>query len=446
MLSINFDCIHILPTGPLPSLFVEWLGHYWSFCYINLNFIIQRMIGVSNDRFRQEIVPLDAPLIKNPSYPPSPGLVSPALTPRQDKILEEADQIVVGENKDEEKRKHLITSDQTPLENDKIDQPSDTPKEEGEIKEKPTPIKTSPDKDQQEPSTPQLVQPYTPKAEDPVLDDNLLLEEIDIPHSGTKIEPEKLDDPQPLNITGERRRRPWRGQPRLNGRKPLIQVASSVKPEEVFHPLIHAKASPKPSPRAAVSRVLKPKRYPKHAHLSDFARLKKEYEIIDCGASGDCQLQCILEGLKRQHPKLANYEKDKQNLTYTALDLRQIGVAYAWELMDKDDLMTGCIDSDLLEYDDDIMQDEQKRKVSDVRIDTHDEFLRCLENPGFYCSKVHLYALSMKFKVPIHVHQISEKKDAKVQTIHFNPTHSKLEPIQLIHERTHYKLMQKRKS
>ncbi len=74
------------------------------------------------------------------------------------------------------------------------------------------------------------------------------------------------------------------------------------------------------------------------------------------------------------------------------------------------------------------------------RIRSDEEFLNRLARKGFSCSSLHLFTLSILFKLPIHVHDQYGSKDHNIQV--FNATNSQLEPVHLYRvKRGHYQYM-----
>ncbi len=72
----------------------------------------------------------------------------------------------------------------------------------------------------------------------------------------------------------------------------------------------------------------------------------------------------------------------------------------------------------------------------------HDDetFLKRLEEPGFFCSTLHLLALSLIFQIPIHVREQYGVRDHKIQV--FNPLNSENPPIHLYRVgNIHYKFL-----
>lgn len=150
------------------------------------------------------------------------------------------------------------------------------------------------------------------------------------------------------------------------------------------------------------------------------------YEIIECGGGGDCQLHSLYKGLKLKYPNLLTEHKITSDL-----DLRRMGVEFAKKQIDSCGpyhlMVLGYLDSDRKEANEDPKES--------VKIENDEDFLKKLSAKGFSCSSTHLYALSHLLKIPIEVHDASDK----IQV--FNPTQSVQEPILLYHKnKNHYQL------
>lgn len=194
--------------------------------------------------------------------------------------------------------------------------------------------------------------------------------------------------------------------------------------------------------------------------------------IIDNEGKGNCQLLSILKGLEMQYPNLLEYEENGKKTPLTAQKLREIGVEFIREQIDKCGPyvteILGYVDTDRKEHNqaeiDPIekrMNDELKKiesafknkKISktvyenqkkahqdkyskiityledNVIIKTDEEFLNRLAKDGFYCSTLHLFALSIKLDLPIHVHEQAGVKNHNIQM--FNPRESHKTPLHL---------------
>jgi hypothetical protein len=204
--------------------------------------------------------------------------------------------------------------------------------------------------------------------------------------------------------------------------------------------------------------------------------------IIEAGGGGDCQLLSILKGLEMQYPELMQHEENQKVVKLTASKLREIGVAFAREQIDRcgiyAEAILGLVDSDRREYNEAVTSEveqnlnneranleqdlsdkkinaedyiKQRKKIEEKTseimqelenhlIDTDAEFLNYLEKEGFFCSTLHLFALSVKFKLPIYVREEAGVPGHQIQM--FNPTESKKDPIHLYRVRdNHYQLI-----
>ena len=184
-----------------------------------------------------------------------------------------------------------------------------------------------------------------------------------------------------------------------------------------------------------------------------------------------------------QHPEIAKYEKEGQWHSYTHLDLRQMGVKFARDQVDKYGVFAeeilSYLDTDRKEHNlsavtavleqfkeekekldkapkgkkrNPEVYDRQKKALAlkyqriddnlekNVLIKTDEEFLNRLEKEGFYCSTLHLFSLSFLLKVPIFVHEQNGTPGHDIQQ--FNPADSKLDPVHLYRVgRCHYQLI-----
>jgi hypothetical protein len=212
---------------------------------------------------------------------------------------------------------------------------------------------------------------------------------------------------------------------------------------------------------------------------------KKKAIIIDAGGAGNCQLLSFLKGMEMQYPHLTKYQENGVSVEYTAQKLRTIGVDFAREQLDKCgpyvEQVSGYTDSDRKEHNEviklqassyqasyikektdlekllqtkKIKQEEYNKQLQALRdkhiklveyleahkISTDEEFLNRLQQDGFFCSTLHLFALSVKFELPIYVHEKNGVKGHDVQM--FNPTDSQKSPIRLYRiGNVHYKLI-----
>lgn len=196
--------------------------------------------------------------------------------------------------------------------------------------------------------------------------------------------------------------------------------------------------------------------------------------IIDNPGKGNCQLYAILKCMEKQYPILLKHQKN-----LTPQKLRQLGVDFARQQIDScgpyASEILGYVDSDRKEYNHAqqsplefnrlreltrietalknkrmtlINSEKQKKtlqtkylealaKVEKRLIKTDEDFLNRLEKDGFFCSTVHLFALSALLKLPIHVRDQKGVKHFDVQM--FNPTKSDQNPIHLLRANVHYK-------
>jgi hypothetical protein len=221
--------------------------------------------------------------------------------------------------------------------------------------------------------------------------------------------------------------------------------------------------------------------YPPNSTIKQASPAKEiEYTLIEAGGGGDCQLHAFLKGLEMQYPQLLKYKENNRQIILTSQKLRSLGVEFAREQIDHcgpyaEDVLA-YLDADRKEYNSELVEPvkkqlkedrvnlnqarknrkiteadyKQKRQVlldkyskliSDLEnkiIRTDEEFLKQLEQPGFYCSTLHLFALSAKLNVPIYVHHEDGVEGNDVEM--FNPLKSTLAPIHLYRAGRHYQL------
>lgn len=215
---------------------------------------------------------------------------------------------------------------------------------------------------------------------------------------------------------------------------------------------------------------------PKPSHAQTTDKLTKPAQpiepiIIEAGGAGNCQLLSILKGLELQHPDILTQYQKSHKQALDAQTLRNMGVDFAREQIDRAgkyaENVLGYLDADRKEHNnakidpveksmkrekEQINRDFQNKKISqkiyNTRKQAHNEkyskqciklekeiirtdedFLNHLEKNGFYCSTLHLFALSIQLGVPIYVHEQNGIKDHDIQ--YFNPTDSKKEAIHL---------------
>ncbi len=207
------------------------------------------------------------------------------------------------------------------------------------------------------------------------------------------------------------------------------------------------------------------------------------FKIIEVKADGNCLLLSILKGLELQYPALMKYKKkeDPADYVYTGQDIRTLGVEFVKNQIDKcgsfAQEVLGYLDTDRKEHneavenhvnfslkhelaklttafkDKKIKPTEYTQQVQEVKdkhqqlkeklmIQTDEEFLTCLAKNGFFCSTLHLFALSTHFQIPIHVHEQAGVAQHNIQI--FNPTQSEQEPIHLYRiNNNHYQFLLK---
>lgn len=247
-------------------------------------------------------------------------------------------------------------------------------------------------------------------------------------------------------------------------RKGLNETSSSshLPPQKPDVPL------PPSQPAAAPAKKVTPPQ----TRSSASAPVKKSGPlIIDNAGGGNCQLHAILKGLEMQYPTLLQCEEKGRSVTLTHQKLRQMGVEFAREQIDKCGKyaveVLGYVDSDRKEYNQSKAQPVQKKmgeelakiekdfkdqkitpsiyeerkrehqekyskimsKLEKEAIKTDADFLTQLEKDGFYCSTLHLFGLSVLLQLPIQVLDQLGVKDHNIQV--FNPTNSEKAPIHL---------------
>jgi hypothetical protein len=230
-------------------------------------------------------------------------------------------------------------------------------------------------------------------------------------------------------------------------------------------------SSPKPSEPVSVKAPSQP--------------TKKKATIIDAGGEGNCQLLSFLKGLEMQYPDLTKYQENGVSVEFTAQKLRTVGVDFAREQIDKcgtyaEEVM-GYADADRAEHNKviglqadsyqasfikekgdldkllktkKIKQEQYQKQIQALRgkhlklveyleaskISTDEEFFNRLQQNGFFCSSLHLFVLSVKFELPIYVHEKNGIPGHDIQM--FNPTGSEKSPIHLYRVgNMHYQLM-----
>lgn len=192
----------------------------------------------------------------------------------------------------------------------------------------------------------------------------------------------------------------------------------------------------------------------------------------DNKGGGNCQMLAILKGLEMQYPDRLKDLRKSQDDDLTAQQLRQMGVDFARTQIDScgkyAELVLSYVDTDRKEFNrvyiDPVMKkknedlqtietDYKTRKITkkvyekrikdyktthattiaklknDTLIYSDELFLNALEKNGFYCSTLHLFALSILLQIPIYVKEQFGVKDHDIQM--FNPTQSESEPIHL---------------
>lgn len=447
MFPIRFNCFSSVSPASWPQIMVNWLGHVWTYCTSHLSNLMQR-VSVSADAVfsaNKEGVPLAE---EDPSLPNSPAA--------EDLIKKEDEQI------DPSVEKVLATEKKNDV------------ALEGSV---PTPP-ADPGKDQ--PLSPQEKVSEPPKNNKPEEDEEILnLEELfdkDKPAPQVQI-PTKTDQP---NEQDPASLRPEGGRRRRRNRKKAIPLREFLKqPDQMSpNPPANNSATQSAKPAEAITPAGEAK-----ATETPAAPVALEPFTLECGGGGDCQLHALLKGLEMQHPQLANYEKDGKSYTYTHLDLRQMGVNFAREQVDKCGVFAeevlAYLDTDRKEHNESavstaeanlkeenenldkarkekkltpVAYDRQKKalvskynRIADhieknVLIRTDAEFLNRLEKKGFYCSTLHLFSLSFLLKVPIFVHEKNGTPGHDIQR--FNPTDSQLDPVHLYRVgRCHYQLI-----
>lgn len=226
-----------------------------------------------------------------------------------------------------------------------------------------------------------------------------------------------------------------------------------------------------------------PKLNPIHSVLGKAVSSIEGFKIIEVKADGNCLLLSVLKGLELQHPALMKYQKKEESTDYkyTAQDLRLLGIEFVKHQIDKCDTFAqevlGYLDTDRKEHNEavenhvnfslehelaklatafeekKIKPEEYTQQVQEVknkyqqlkeklRIHTDEAFLNCLVKNGFFCSTLHLFALSAHFQIPIHIHEQAGVAQHNIQI--FNPTQSAQEPIHLYRiNNNHYQFLLK---
>lgn len=451
MFPIKFNCFSSPSSDSWPRILVKWLGHLVSFCTSKLTSLIQRVSGVANERFspQEEKETPDPAEGEDDLEPISPSLgpvEQPLPLPKDDKI-------------DENQITDVETHEAAPIaETDSETDPAGKPPADDPQK----------DQNQQLPEAQKKAEPpqqIRPEGEDDILDLENLSKNPEIPSDDQKLQqPVQKDEEAPANQPVQHRHY----QPK---KKEQRRQNNPLPPKEVPKP--PAQAQPKP-PAIPPKGVVKAEPVANKVKKTEAPLFKNKFEPVECGGRGDCQLLSLLAGLKAKHPELAKDEKGK---LYEHKDLRQMGVKFAREVISKGkgpyyDDMLGYLDSDRKEFNEDTVSKvknglsvelknldkgrkkisnasyEKKRKALQEKYDKqevdakankviHDdeEFLNRLEEEGFYCSTLHLFTLSILLKVPIYVHT-----NAVTPPEMFNPTDSKLDPVDLLHLSVgHYK-------
>lgn len=191
----------------------------------------------------------------------------------------------------------------------------------------------------------------------------------------------------------------------------------------------------------------------------------------DNKGKGNCQLLAILKGLELQYPDVLNDLRKSQDDDLTAQQLRQMGVDFARDQIDScgeyAESVLSYADADRKEFNlvyinpmkrkhseqlkkiDEKFKDNKTSKLYEKQIKeckakhsnelkklkkatliyTDEKFLNSLEKNGFYCSTLHLLALSVLLEIPIYVKEQLGVKNHDIQM--FNPTESEKEPIHL---------------
>lgn len=222
-----------------------------------------------------------------------------------------------------------------------------------------------------------------------------------------------------------------------------------------------------------------------HSSLAKPVKSIEGFNVFELGAGGNCQLLCILKGIELQYPHLLKYTKEGKLVDYSVQDIRELGVKFARDQIDAcgpfAEQVLGYVDSDRQEYNQANVQgvenrlkrellklknafDTKKIKVEEyaeqvqktkneyqqlmeqvkakLTIHKDKDFLNNLEKKGFFCSTLHLFALSISFRIPIHVHEKDGVTNHDIQI--FNSHHSIQEPIHLYRvNNNHYQLLLK---
>lgn len=258
---------------------------------------------------------------------------------------------------------------------------------------------------------------------------------------------EDLEKPQPSKFTRFKRIRKKKDDPNSLSKHELKEESKSVTA-----PITDTTPKPTQPPKPVNGINLKPIFY-------------------DNAGKGNCQLLSILKGLEMQYPDLLKDQRKGQTGHLTAQTLRQMGVDFARHQVETcgeyvEDIL-GYLDTDRKEFNcsqvdpvernmqkdlakiernfkshkNKLLYEKQKithhekyKKLIDhlennIVIKTDEDFLNHLEKNGFYCSTLHLFALSILLELPIYVKEQKGVKGHDLQM--FNPTNSIKEPVYL---------------
>lgn len=437
MFPIRFSCFSSsASTATWPQILVKWLGHLISYCTSNLTFVIQRVSYVANERFSPKEPQETADLVEEKD------VIEQSLPSPKD-------------NKIGQKQTNDTEEDEAAI----ADTDSEAEAASKESADEPQNDQNQPPREAQKISEP--LQDLKLKEEDPVLD-------LDEPLESEKIQP-------PARKSKEKSANPPIPRRHYLPKEKEARSKDNPLPRKLAKP--PAKAQPK-LPAVPSKGAVKAKPEANKGKRAGAPSAQDKFKVIDCGGSGDCQLLSLLEGLKRKHPKLAKDEKGK---LYEHLDLRRMGVNFAREQINAKgpyhERILGYLEIDREEFNEDVVAkvkndlrvemqrldknrekipnasyEKQKqalqlkfgKKEADVKktlvIRDNEEYLKRLENKGFDCSTLHLFALSVLLEVPIYVHEKGGAAGHDFQV--FNPTASQLDPVRLLHLKGgHYQLI-----
>ncbi len=438
-----------------------WIGHVWSICilpYKWIKHVVQTALACFS-KMPEQAPPFTPPATHNSKIPLDTPIASATQSPKkftkqqlQEKMTENRMNATVDQEEPVPDLHDLFYGDQE------------------EVSKTPLPASTQKSDLKLEPTNPTISSPVSllNSQAAPILQGETPHDQpVDAKVKNLQLANVKVTEEPSLKFTRSRRQ----------VKKPVHLTQPALQPTPIS---VHSTLPALKPASQSIDSQLKPSQLQQTAHKA-VEETKPKY--IDAGGGGNCQLLSILKGLEKQYPEILKQYKDLHKQTLDAQVLRKMGVVFIREQLEKrgpyvEDLI-GYLDTDRKEYNQAMIEpverslNEEKNKIEakfqnktisqaiyiktkqahrekfmtkitqlkKKYVRTNNDFLNLLEKNGFQCSTLHLFALSIKLELPIHVHDQYGVENHDIQ--YFNPTNSTKDPIHLYRKANmHYQYME----